>query len=108
MWHRFPVGIRAWLGIELNPVSHAERVVSAIGGFLGIFFILLASWAVLGDRAAAALIVASMGASAVLLFGVPHGPLSQPWSLIGGHVVSAIIGVGCVSVPLAHSDASLT
>ena len=95
MWHRFPVGVRTWFGIELNPVSHTERVVSGIGGFLGIFFILLASWAVLGDRVAAALIVASMGASAVLLFGVPHGPLSQPWALIGGHTVSAIIGVSC-------------
>ena len=36
-----------------------------------------------------------MGASAVLLFAVPHGPLSQPWSLIGGHLVSAAIGVSC-------------
>jgi CBS-domain-containing membrane protein len=95
MWHRFPVGVRSWLGIELNAVSHAERLVSAVGGFIGIFFVLLASWAVLGDRTAALLIVASMGASAVLLFGVPHGPLSQPWALIGGHLLSAFIGVSC-------------
>lgn len=95
MWRRFPVGMRGWLGIELNPVSHVERVVSTIGGFLGIFFVLLASEAVLGERTAALLIVASMGASAVLLFAVPHGPLSQPWSLIGGHMISAIIGVTC-------------
>jgi CBS-domain-containing membrane protein len=40
-------------------------------------------------------IVASMGASAVLLFGVPHGALSQPWPLLGGHVVSAAVGVTC-------------
>jgi CBS-domain-containing membrane protein len=93
MWHRFPVGVRSWLGIELQPVSHSERLVSAAGGFLGIFFILLASRAVLGDLESALLIVGSMGASAVLLFGVPHGPLSQPWALIGGHVVSAAIGV---------------
>jgi len=44
----------------------------------------------------AALVVASLGASAVLLFAVPHGPLSQPWPVIGGHTVSAIIGVACV------------
>src|SRR3970282_1583638 len=95
MWHRFPVGVRSWFGIELNPVSHAERLISAVGGFLGIFFVLLASWFVLGDRTAALLIVSSMGASAVLVFGVPHGTLSQPWSLIGGHAVSALIGVAC-------------
>lgn len=41
--------MRSWLGIELNPVTHGERLVSAAGGFLGIFFILLASRAVLGD-----------------------------------------------------------
>jgi CBS-domain-containing membrane protein len=93
MWRRFPVGVRAWLGIELNPVSHGERLVSAAGGFLGIFFILLASWAALGDVEAALLIVGSMGASAVLVFGVPHGPLSQPWALVGGHTVSALVGV---------------
>ena len=95
MWNRFPIGLRAWLGVELTPVSHAERIVSAIGGFLGIFFILLTSWQVLGDREAALLIVGSMGASAVLVFGVPHGPLSQPWAVFGGHGVSALIGVAC-------------
>jgi CBS domain-containing membrane protein len=78
MWHRFPVGVRSWFGIELNPISHTERLISAVGGFLGIFFVMLVSWAVLGDRTATVLIVASMGASAVLLFGVPHGTLCQP------------------------------
>ncbi|MDH4134655.1 MAG: HPP family protein, partial [Gammaproteobacteria bacterium] len=95
MWRRFPAGLRGWFGIELHPVSHAERIVSGVGGFLGIYFILLISQAVLGEREPALLIVGSMGASAVLLFGVPHGPLSQPWSLIGGHTVSALIGVTC-------------
>ena len=36
-----------------------------------------------------------MGASAVLLFAVPHGQLSQPWPMFAGHVISAIIGVVC-------------
>jgi CBS-domain-containing membrane protein len=36
-----------------------------------------------------------MGASAVLLFAAPHAPFSQPWNVIGGHSVSAIIGVAC-------------
>ncbi len=35
----------------------------------------------------------SMGSSAVLLFAVPHGPLSQPWPLVGGHMLSALVGV---------------
>lgn len=41
------------------------------------------------------LVVASMGASSVLLFAVPHGPLSQPWQLVAGHLAAALIGVTC-------------
>ena len=44
------------------------------------------------------MVVASMGASAVLLFAVPHGALSQPWAVLGGHLVSACIGVTCAKV----------
>ena len=40
--------------------------------------------------------VASMGASSVLLFAVPHSPLSQPWPLLGGHLISTFIGVTCL------------
>ncbi|WP_455217256.1 HPP family protein [Kaarinaea lacus] len=41
---------------------------------------------------------ASMGASAVLLFVVPASPLSHPWSFVGGHLVSAFIGITCVKL----------
>jgi CBS-domain-containing membrane protein len=43
------------------------------------------------------LVLASMGASAFLLFVVPHSPLAQPWPVIGGHVIAAFIGVACAS-----------
>ena len=36
-----------------------------------------------------------MGAATVLLFGVPHGPLSQPWALFAGNLLSAFVGVSC-------------
>ncbi|MEE9320377.1 MAG: HPP family protein [Granulosicoccus sp.] len=75
-------------------MSHAEKLVSALGGFIAIFCILTISrWSV--GAGGAALIVASMGASAVLLFAVPHGLLSQPWPVLGGHIISAVIGVSC-------------
>lgn len=47
------------------------------------------------DLSGATAVVASMGASAVLLFALPHGQLSQPWPVIGGHCLSAMIGVAC-------------
>lgn len=85
------------LGIELSPVTHTERIVSAAGGFAGIYGILLISTRFAGPEAAP-LIVASMGASAVLLFAVPHGPLSQPWPVFGGHLLSALVGVSCAKL----------
>ena len=86
--------LQTYLGIEWSQVSRIEQLVSALGGFFGILAILLISGPYLHEPAGA-LIVASMGASAVLLFAVPHGPLSQPWALLGGHMVSAFIGVSC-------------
>jgi CBS-domain-containing membrane protein len=86
-----------WLGIEFSPVSHAERLASTLGGVTGIA---LVGWVTLqlAGPDVAMLMVASMGASAVLLFAVPHGPLSQPWALIGGHALSAIVGVTTIKL----------
>ncbi|MFP3874883.1 MAG: HPP family protein [Thiohalophilus sp.] len=86
--------IREFFGFSLEQVSHAERIASTVGGFAGIFMIMLVTYWFTGTEGAV-LIVPSMGASAVLLFAVPHGKLSQPWSLLGGHVVSALVGVVC-------------
>ena len=56
--------LKAILGIETAPVSHAERVISAAGGFTGILAIFLVSNIFL-PIGSAAMIVASMGASAL-------------------------------------------
>ncbi len=81
-------------GVEPDTTGHAEKFISAAGGFIGILLTMWFSLHYLGAQGAA-MLVASMGASAVLLFAVPHGPLSQPWNLLGGHLVSALIGVTC-------------
>ncbi len=81
------------LGID-NSVSTAEILASTLGGFAGIFLISMISFHFTG-ASGAALIVPSMGASAVLVFAVPHGKLSQPWALFGGQLSSAFVGVCC-------------
>jgi len=57
-------------------------------------------------------LIGSFGASSVLVYGVIQSPLAQPRNLIGGHVISAIIGVSIqkllpemiwLSAPLAVS-----
>ena len=81
-------------GFNINTVSVAEKLVSTLGGIIGIFLVAYVSYNVTG-ASGSALIVPSMGASAVLLFAVPHGKLSQPWALFGGQLFSAAIGVAC-------------
>jgi CBS-domain-containing membrane protein len=75
-------------------VSEREHWISAAGGLLGILAVLWVSHVLLGNHAAI-LAVASMGASTVLLFAAPHGAMSQPWPVLGGHLVSAAVGVSC-------------
>ena len=75
-------------------VSEREHWISAAGGLFGILGVLWVSHALLGAHAGV-LAVASMGASAVLLFAAPHGALSQPWPVVGGHLISAFVGVTC-------------
>jgi CBS domain-containing membrane protein len=75
-------------------VSEREHWVSAAGGLLGLLAVLWVSHVWMGGHGGI-LTVASMGASAVLLFAAPHGAMSQPWSVFGGHLVSALVGVTC-------------
>ena len=68
-------------------------LVSWLGGFLGIFMIERIGRLVdLGDQVSLFLI-GSFGATAVLVYGAPKAPFSQPRNVIGGHCVSALVGV---------------
>jgi CBS domain-containing membrane protein len=90
----------AWLGLFLprpNTASRTEQVRAGAGALLGLLVTALLTpfvvRALVADSSAMAFLIAPMGASAVLLFGVPASPLAQPWSVFGGNVVSAIVGV---------------
>jgi CBS-domain-containing membrane protein len=86
------------LGVQQSSGGHLEKIVSGVGGVVGIVAVILVSQDFLGTNGSP-LIIASLGASAVLLFAVPHGPLSQPWAVLGGHTLSAVIGVTCAELP---------
>ena len=75
-----------------NTTSLTEKALSGLAAFMGIGLIMFVSSQLL-PPADLPWVVASMGASAVLLFAVPLGPLSQPWSFVGGHILSGIIGI---------------
>ncbi len=48
------------------------------------------------------LIIGSFGASAVLVFGAIKSPLAQPRNLLGGHILSALIGVSAFRIVPDH------
>ncbi len=74
-------------------MTQRERLIAALGAFLGIGLAGLISGAVVGEPLLIPLLVAPMGASAVLLFAVPASPLAQPWSIVAGNTVSALVGI---------------
>lgn len=52
-------------------------------------------------------VVAAIGASSVLIFALPASPLAQPWSVFGGYVVSAAVGVAMAPLPYPALAAAL-
>ncbi len=75
-----------------------ERSLACLGALIGIGLAgLVSGWAV-GNIEHLPLLVAPLGASAVLLFAVPASPLAQPWSIIGGNTISALVGIAIAHV----------
>ena len=85
-----------------------ERMISCLGALIGIGLTGIISGWIAGAQAWPFLF-APLGASAVLLFAVPASPLAQPWSIIGGNTVSALVGaVVAHIVPDAATAAPLS
>jgi CBS domain-containing membrane protein len=78
-------------GASLN-----ERLIACFGALIGIGVTGMLCGFLFGHGTQMPLIVAPLGASAVLLFAVPASPLAQPWPIIGGNTISALIGVTTV------------
>jgi CBS-domain-containing membrane protein len=83
-------------GSEHSPprVSLKETVWSWIGAFVGIALVSYFNIRIM-EQSDMILLVASFGASAVLIYGAVKSPLAQPRNLIGGHMLSALVGVVC-------------
>ena len=82
-------------GLEVAPsrTSLSHVIWSAIGAFLGIYLITILNQSIFMNASDTIFLVGSFGASAVLIYGVPQAELSQPRNLIGGHILSALIGI---------------
>ncbi len=71
-----------------------ERIRVVLGALLGLTLTAFVGQGLM-PAGTVPWLVAPMGASAVLVFGVPASPLAQPWAVVGGNVLSALVGVAC-------------
>jgi CBS domain-containing membrane protein len=83
--------------------SPGEKLLSTATAFVAILILALVSTYFAG-KGPAVFVIASMGASAVLMFATPHSPLAQPWSFVGGHLIAATVGVACLrTIPNSYA-----
>lgn len=78
-------------------IDGRERVRVMVGATLGVLLTALLSHWLGGSLAASAgsWLVAPLGATAVLVFAVPASPMAQPWAVLAGNALSALVGVAC-------------
>ena len=88
--------LRFFKYFTVDPVnlSLKAKLLSLLACFCSIFFIALIT-KIVSPWPGYPMIVASMGASAIILFFIPGSPLAQPWPFVGGQLLSAIVGVAC-------------
>lgn len=82
-----------YLKPNFKVLSAKERGLSTLGALLGLMLSSLICWYFL--RGINPWYIAPMGASSVLLFAVSSSPLAQPWNMLVGNLIAAIIGVSC-------------
>lgn len=102
-----------YFGQDQAQVTWKERVRSSFGAFIGLLCT-LALGKFLGEFAGISeWVLASLGASALLIFVLPSSPMAQPWAVIGGNTLSALIGISCnflfsnpvIALPMAAAGA---
>ncbi|HWI86175.1 MAG TPA: HPP family protein [Sphingomonas sp.] len=76
----------------LAGASSRDRIIACLGALLAITVAASLCHRLLPLSPGLPFLAAPIGASAVLVFALPASPLSQPWPVIGGNIVSAAVG----------------
>ena len=100
-----------YLGGDQPHVPWIERIRSVFGALIGLILVLtIAKY--LGEIGGLdEWLMASLGASALLVFALPGSPMAQPWAVIAGNTLSALVGISVIhlinepllAMPLAAS-----
>ncbi|KAF8951004.1 HPP family protein [Flammula alnicola] len=98
---RLPQVLSRWLGYRAGPVPKRPDYIIYLWSFIGAFCGISLIQAVFGQahyfiERGVPSIVASYGATAVLIYGAIDVPLAQPRALFGGHFLGALTGV-CIT-----------
>jgi len=82
-----------YLGGDQPSVTWGERLRSGVGAFIGLLLVIAAAKFLGEFSGVEEWLMASLGASALLVFALPQSPMSQPWAVIAGNTLSALVGI---------------
>lgn len=86
--------------------NQPESMVFALGSFFAVALLGFAGQRVPG-LATQTFLIGSMGATTVIVFGLPESPMARARAVVGGHVISALVGVTVATLlPGGHWYAS--
>lgn len=81
---------------ELPELGTRQKLRACLGAVFGILITAAISTLITPTEEGRLWLIAPMGASAIILFTLPSSPLAQPWSIIGGNLISALVGITCL------------
>lgn len=92
--------ILQYIGFETHKATTKEICVSVASGCFAMFILVVLGkqWATIDSSYQNCFVLLPIGATAVLVFAVPHGTLSQPWNVIAGNLISALAGVCAATI----------
>ena len=97
-FHSFLKQYSFYLGGDQPFVAWAERLRAVAGAFVGLLLVLTTA-KYLGELSGLdEWLMASLGASALLVFALPGSPMAQPWAVIAGNTLSALVGITTIHV----------
>jgi CBS domain-containing membrane protein len=78
-----------------TPRRPSDILRSTVGAGLGVAAVGMLAKLLTHETNAPLLLAPPVASSAVLVFAIPASPLAQPRAVIGGNVLSALVGVAC-------------
>ena len=85
--------MRSFFAPILAGATFGDRLMACAGAATGISCTAMLSTVMTGGASNTLMLMGPIGASAVLIFAVPASPLTQPWPVIGGNMLSALVGI---------------